>query len=145
MCHTSCIFYISYSQSRCIQGTLPTFIMVPSITYTMLQSSVGTLLTQRLPRLPRDCVGVRFCRCWRSNRVHLVRGLAGRCRVPDRFSSSSIDKTTKVKSLSMESVQILNEVLYIYFHTNALGKSYESICSLSTPLLSVNCKTDWVL
>ena len=60
----------------------------------MLQSSVHALLTQQLPRLPLDCVGVRFRRCWHSNRVYLVRGLAGRCRLPDHFGSSSIDKTT---------------------------------------------------
>ena len=51
----------------------------------MLQSSVGTLLTQQLPRLPLDCVSVRFCQCWRSNQVCLVRGLAGRCRLAQPF------------------------------------------------------------
>ena len=54
---------------------------------------MGALLTQQLPRLPLDCVhvgvGVHFHRCWLSNRVRLVRGLAGRCCLAQPFGSSS--------------------------------------------------------
>ena len=44
-------------------------------------------------------VATRLCWCpfpsvLAFERVCLVRGLAGRCRLPDRFSFSSIDKTT---------------------------------------------------